>query len=106
VVVMEVICCNKIQSISLLHYFPSLGALGGAALGTAFFPVIGTIVGGICGAIGGAIGGSVGATAVAESIGDACEYNMVTKKCKACGKTFKIRQYRGEKDTQLCPKCA
>jgi outer membrane lipoprotein SlyB len=80
--------------------------MSGAALGTVIFPGIGTFIGGLCGAIGGAIGGSLGASAITEKIGDACEYNMIKKKCKKCGEMFEIRQYRGEKVVEICPKCA
>jgi hypothetical protein len=82
------------------------GATGGALIGTAICPGVGTIIGGIIGAIGGGVGGSIGASAVAGAIGDACDYDIIKKKCKRCGREFKVRKYRGEKDTRLCPDCS
>lgn len=84
----------------------SIGAVGGAALGTVIFPGIGTIIGGMIGGIGGGIGGAMGVRALASDIGDAHQYDMVEAKCKPCKKKFNIRKYKGEAITSTCPKCA
>lgn len=82
------------------------GAVGGAAIGTAILPGIGTIFGGIIGGIAGGIGGAAGASALTCTIADKKNFGMTKKICRKCENVFKIRKYRGEKDTDVCPDCS
>ncbi|KAA0190149.1 hypothetical protein FBUS_11003 [Fasciolopsis buskii] len=81
------------------------GAAAGAALGSLMCPGVGTIIGGLVGSVVGGVGGSVGLEAVTNAIGDEVGWDVEKRKCKSCGKLFKIRKYEGEKDTYLCERC-
>lgn len=69
------------------------------------FPGVGTIIGGLVGSVIGGVGGSVGLEAATNAIGDEVDWDVEKRKCKSCGKLFKIRKYEGEKDTYHCERC-
>ena len=79
--------------------------MGGAAVGTAICPVVGTFIGGILGGLLGGIGGTIAANEITEAVFDEIEYDIIVKICKGCGKKFKVRKYQGQGEKDYCPDC-
>lgn len=81
-----------------------IGAESGAAIGSLFFPGIGTVAGAVVGGVAGGISGSIAAEKVVEAVGDEAEWGIEWYYCKRCGRRFKCLKYKKE-STEYCPDC-
>lgn len=79
--------------------------MGGAVIGTAIFPGVGTIIGGIIGGITGGIGGSIGAEKIVSSTCDALDYETEDCVCKNCKRRYKRHKHKNHESSVYCPNC-
>ena len=80
--------------------------MGGAAIGSAILPGVGTIIGGIIGGLSGGIGGSLLMSELTTKVCDELNYGIVEKTCKTCEIKFRIRKYLGQDcDQENCLIC-